>query len=148
MGRGCPFSCTYCCNHTFRRITDGNYVRFRSPRKIIEEIQLVHEEYPLEKNIYLEVENFNVNNEWAIEVCKEIEKYNASLDTPLSFGSNIRIIPNANFEPLFEACRKANISHFNIGLESGSERVRNDILKRNYSNDDVIKITDLAKNIS
>jgi len=145
IGRGCPFSCPYCCNHAFRKITDGNYVRFRSPRKIIEEIQLVHEEYPLEKNIYLEVESFNLNNEWAIEVCNEIEKYNGSLDTPLSFGSNIRIIPNANFEPLFEACRKANISHFNIGLESGSERVRKDILKRNYSNDDVIKITDLAK---
>ncbi|MBA7612728.1 hypothetical protein ES703_19965 [subsurface metagenome] len=70
---------------------------------------------------------------------------NKSLDTPLSFRLNIRIKPNANFEPLFEACRKANISHFNIGLESGSERVRKDILKRNYSNDDVIKTTNLVK---
>ncbi len=145
LGKGCPYSCTYCCNHALRKITNGNYVRFRSPRNIIEEIQLVHEEYPIEKSIYLEVESFNVNNEWAIEVCNEIEKYNKSLDTPLSFGLNIRITPNANFDILFEACRKANISHFNIGLESGSERVRKDILKRNYSNDDVIKTTDLAK---
>ena len=145
LGKGCPYSCPYCCNHALRKITDGNYVRFRSPRNIIEEIQLVHEEYPLENSIYLEVESFNVNNEWAIEVCNEIEKYNGSLDTPLSFGSNIRITPNANFDILFEACRRANILDLNIGLESGSERVRKDILKRNYSNDDVIKTTDLAK---
>ncbi len=145
LGRGCPYSCPYCCNHALRKITDGNYVRFRSPQNIIEEIKLVHEKYPLENNVFLEIESFNINKEWAIKVCNEIEKYNKSLVTPLSFGSNIRITPNANFEPLFEACRRANISPLNIGLESGSERVRKDILKRNYSNDDVIKTINLAK---
>ena len=145
LGRGCPYSCTYCCNHAFSKITDGNYVRFRSPRKIIEEIQLVHEEYPLENRIYLEVESFNVNNEWAIEVCNEIEKYNESLEAPLSFGLNIRITPNANFDILFEACRRANILDLNIGIESGSERVRKDILKRYYSNFDVTNTINSAK---
>jgi radical SAM superfamily enzyme YgiQ (UPF0313 family) len=145
LGKGCPYSCPYCCNHALRKITDGNYVRFRSPRNIIEEIQLVHEEYPLENSIYLEVESFNANNEWAIEVCNEIEKYNGSLDTPLSFGLNIRIISNANFDILFEAYRRANILDLNIGVESGSERVRKDTLKRNYSNFDVINTINSAK---
>jgi radical SAM superfamily enzyme YgiQ (UPF0313 family) len=145
LGRGCPYSCPYCCNHAFRKITNGNYVRFRSPKNIIEEIKLMHEKYPLEKNIYLEVESFNVNNEWAIEVCNEIEKYNGSLETPLSFGLNVRIIANANFDILFEACKRANILDLNIGIESGSERVRKDILKRNYSNFDVINTINSAK---
>jgi anaerobic magnesium-protoporphyrin IX monomethyl ester cyclase len=145
LGRGCPYSCPYCCNHALRKITDGNYVRFRLARNIIEEIKLVHEKYPLENSIYLEVESFNVNKEWAVEVCNEIEKYNKSLDIPLSFGLNIRITPNANFDTLFEACKRANISHLNMGLESGSERVRKNILKRDYSNYDVIKTINLAK---
>ena len=34
LGRGCPYNCPYCCNHALSIITDGNYVRFRSPRKI------------------------------------------------------------------------------------------------------------------
>ncbi len=145
LGMGCPYNCTYCCNHALRKITDGNYVRFRSPQNIIKEIKLVHEKYPRENSIYLEVESFNVNKEWAIEVCYEIEKYNKSLDAPLSFRSNIRITPNANLDSLFEACKRANISYLKIGLESGSERVRKDVLKRNYSNLDVIKTVNLAK---
>jgi len=99
------------------------------------------------KKIYLEVETFNINKKWAIEVCNEIEKYNEFLYIPLSFGLNIRIIPNANFEPLLEACKRANISHLIMSLESGSERVRKDILKRNYSKDNVIKTINLAKNM-
>ena len=145
LGRGCPYSCTYCCNHALRKITDGNYVRYRSPQNIIKEIKLVHEKYPLENNIYLEIENFNVNNEWAIDVCNKIKKYNKSLDTPLSFHLNIRITSNSDFNTLFKEYKKANISCLNIGLESGSERVRKDILKRNYSNYDVIKTINLAK---
>ena len=38
MGRGCPFECTYCCNHALKKITDGNYVRLRSVENIIKEI--------------------------------------------------------------------------------------------------------------
>jgi radical SAM superfamily enzyme YgiQ (UPF0313 family) len=145
LGRGCPYKCSYCCNNALSKITDGNYVRFRSPRKIIEEIKLTHEKYPLEKNIYLEVESFNANKKWAIEVCNEIEKYNKSLNTPLSFALNIRIIKNTNFDTLFEACRRANILDLNIGIESGSERIKKDILKRNYSNFDVINSINSAK---
>jgi radical SAM superfamily enzyme YgiQ (UPF0313 family) len=33
----------------------------------------------------------------------------------------------------------------NIGLESGSERIRREILKRNYSNADVIRVVNLAR---
>jgi anaerobic magnesium-protoporphyrin IX monomethyl ester cyclase len=134
LGRGCPFRCTYCCNYALSKITEGKYVRFKSPKIIVEEIKSIHEEYPLENSIYLEIESFNANTAWAIELCDEIEKYNKSLDIPLCFGVNIRILADTNFDALFEACKRANILDLNIGLESGSERVRRDILERNYSN--------------
>jgi len=31
LGRGCPFTCTYCCNHALRKLAPGRYVRLRSP---------------------------------------------------------------------------------------------------------------------
>lgn len=145
LGRGCPYSCTYCCNHSIRQIAKGRYVRFRTPKNIIEEIRLIHKKYPLEKKIYLEVESFGVNKKWAFEICNELEKFNKEINDPIEFGLNIRITPGFDFEKLFYACRKANVLYLNIGLESGSEKVRTQILKRNYSNEDVIGTVELAR---
>ena len=35
LGRGCPYKCTYCCNHALSKLTTGSYVRFRSPDNIL-----------------------------------------------------------------------------------------------------------------
>ena len=48
-------------------------------------------------------------------------------------------------ESLFAEFKKSNFSFINIGLESGSERVRREILKRNYSNQDIINAVRLAR---
>ena len=43
------------------------------------------------------------------------------------------------FAPLFQALSRANFKYVNLGLESGSERVRKEILNRIYSNHDIIQ---------
>ena len=145
LGRGCPFKCTYCCNHAFKKLAPGAYVRFRSPDNIVKEIKEIATKFPTQKEIYLEVESFSINKEWAIELCSKLELFNKTLSQPLSFGVNIRITPNADLESIFVACKKSNFRFINIGLESGSERIRREILKRNYSNDDIIRAVSLAR---
>ena len=61
LGRGCPYLCTYCANHALRQITDGKYVRFRSPGNIVEEIQYLQEKYPENRDYFFEVETFEVS---------------------------------------------------------------------------------------
>lgn len=63
LGRGCPFSCSYCCNPGLRNLTRGSYVRFRSPRNIVEEIKGIANQSPGKTNIYLEVETIGANKE-------------------------------------------------------------------------------------
>ena len=146
LGRGCPFQCTYCSNHALKRLAPGLYVRFRSPDNIIEEIKDIITNFPVQKKeIYLEVESFGVDKKWAVELCLKLEQLNKNLNQPISFGVNIRITPNVNFEDIFAACKKANFRFINIGLESGSERVRREILKRSYSNEDIINAVNLAR---
>lgn len=145
LGRGCPYNCTYCCNHALKKIATGRYVRLRSPDNILDEIKDIVIRFSETKEVYLEVETFGVNKAWAIELCSKLEEFNKSLTEPLSFGVNLRVYLNADFESLFAACERSNFKFINIGLESGSEAVRRKILKRNYSNQDIINAVTLAR---
>lgn len=145
LGRGCPFECTYCCNQALRKIASGTYVRLRSADNIAGEIKEIVAKYPATESIYLEVETIGINKEWAMQLCSKLRQLNATLSKPLSFGVNLRIAPNLELESLFAEFKKSNFSFVNIGLESGSERVRREILNRHYSNEDIINAVRLAR---
>jgi len=145
LGRGCPFQCTYCCNHALRKIAQGSYVRLRSPENIIKEISEITAASPQKKRFYLEVETIGANMSWARSLCSGLQSLNNSLKEPLSFGTNLRITRNADLEELFIAFKSANFKFVKIGVESGSERVRRDILKRDYSNLDIANTVKLAR---
>lgn len=145
LGRGCPFDCSYCCNHALRILAPGSYARLRTPQNIIEEIRDILVKAPFTRELYLEVETLGLDKEWANDLCLLLEEFNKTLAQPLSFGANLRIAPNIEYEELFVHCARSNFRHINIGLESGSERVRLEILNRNYSNQDVVNVVKLAR---
>ncbi len=143
--RGCPFQCTYCCNHALSRLAVGRYVRMRSPGNVYEEIREIKTRLPLLEEVYLEAETLGVNQEWTIELCSMLEQLNSEFEVPIAYGSNLRVTPNTDYQVLFAAFERSNFRFINIGLESGSERVRRDVLKRNYSNDDIIRAVSAAR---
>jgi radical SAM superfamily enzyme YgiQ (UPF0313 family) len=145
LGRGCPFQCTYCCNHALKNIAEGTYVRFRTPENIIQEIRGLALQYPGKEDFYLEVETIGTSKKWVLELCSGLQELIRTVGRPLYFGTNLRVTPNADFEAIFEAFQKSNFRFINIGLESGSEKVRREILKRYYSNEDIIKTVRLAR---
>lgn len=145
VGRGCPFNCTYCSNHALRKLAHGSYVRFRPPGDVIEEIKEIIKGHVDVKEIYLEVETISAQKNQALALCKHLEALNKTLINPLSFGVNLRITEQADHAELFEAFRKSNFRFINIGVESGSERVRREILRRNYSNNAIIKTVGQAR---
>lgn len=145
LGRGCPFSCTYCCNPALRSLAEGPYVRFRSPDNILKEIKEVAIRFPEKKDFNLEVETIGVDKEWFIELCSKLEHLNASLSQPLSYITNLRITPHLDLDTFFSALKKSNFTAIKIGLESGSEKIRREILKRDYSNQDILNAVSLAR---
>lgn len=145
VGRGCPFSCSYCCNHALRETAPGRYVRLRSPANVVAELAAMKKAQPGFGEVYLEVETLGVNREWALELCESLREFNAALEFPVTFGSNLRVTPNADYDELFAALASANFRFLNIGLESGSERIRREVLNRRYSNDDILRTVETAR---
>ncbi|HIJ66515.1 MAG TPA: B12-binding domain-containing radical SAM protein [Candidatus Hydrogenedentes bacterium] len=145
LSRGCPFNCPYCCNHALRRLSTGRYVRHRSPDNIVAEIDELAQTVRDLQRVNLVVETFATDETWALDVCRALTQYNALRAHPLEFGVNLRIGANGNPEPLFEAMQQANFKAVSFGIESGSERIRREVLGRNYTNEDVIHWVNLAR---
>jgi radical SAM superfamily enzyme YgiQ (UPF0313 family) len=151
LGRGCPFKCTYCSNHAMAKLSEGRYVRFRSPNHIIGELDYIKKIYPTVDRVYLEVETFGANRKAAYAVFDALAEYNRTLNNPLIFGVNMALTSNYMMNPdrrieLFEKARAANIGTINIGLESGSERMRKILKRPRYTNKELIEFCNDAKN--
>ena len=154
LGRGCPFRCTYCSNHAMQQLTGGRFVRLRSPENVVGEVEEIVARYPNVNSIYLEVETIAHQKE-AFPLFDALQKFNARREEAgerkIAFGLNFTV--TSTFIRVEERARefldmlgRANVRYLNIGLESGSEQLRKEVLRRpRYTNDEFIRFAKLAK---
>jgi radical SAM superfamily enzyme YgiQ (UPF0313 family) len=145
LGRGCPYNCTYCCNHRIKLTATGKYVRMRSVRNIISELSYLVSKFPAITEYFLEVETLGANTDWLLELCDGLAAFNTDRKQKLSFEANLRVHNNMDFELVFRNLKKANFRSVLIGLESGNERIRKEVLNRHYSNGTIIEAVNCAK---
>jgi radical SAM superfamily enzyme YgiQ (UPF0313 family) len=150
LGRGCPFRCAYCSNHAMQRISPGRYVRMRTPERIVEEIREICASYPAVDELYLEVETL-AHQKQALPLLRALEIFNAGRERPICFGLNFTVTSqgtsdDAQTRSFLEHLRRANVAYLNIGIESGSEQLRRDVLRRpDYSNEALFQFARLCR---
>lgn len=145
LGRGCPYNCTYCCNQQIRKVAPGKYVRLRSAKNIIEELNHLTSKFPSITEYFLEIETLGANIDWLLTLCNQLNIFNTEREKKLSFSANLRLYDRLDVDLIFSNLKRANFESIIIGLESGNERIRKEILNRHYSNETIFKAVESAR---
>lgn len=128
-GRGCPNSCKFCYNEKMRRLTHGlgRYTRKKSPQRFIEEIRLA-EKLSSFKLIHFSDDVFFINHEWLEDFLK---LYRREVHKPFVCNQTGNLVDTK----IAAALAEAGCIGVGIGLETGNERLRMDILGKRITNE-------------
>jgi radical SAM superfamily enzyme YgiQ (UPF0313 family) len=137
--RGCPYNCTYCFNHALAKIHRGQGQRLRqmSVGKVIEEVNSVRERYPLQFVVFVD-DLFIVHTDWLRELADRFPK-----EVGLPFFCNVRA--NLVTREKMALIRQAGCASVCMGVEAGNEKLRNEILKRSLSDEQLIEASRLIR---
>jgi len=135
--RGCPYSCTYCCNSGLRDLQKGKYVRFRSIENVIAEIKEVISNYHV-KYIYLNDDVFTENREYVSKFCTI---YKEEIGYPFELNTRVEHLTC----DMLQSLRDAGCYRVAMGIEQGDEKFRREILNRRMSNEKIEKAFELTK---
>ena len=118
--RGCQYNCAFCASHS----VFGKSHRERSPRSVVDEIEMLYRKYGVRK-FFLVDESILGNVARAEEFADEIMKRGLKI----FFASSARVNdPGVNLRTL-QKLKQAGMTRVDFGVESGSQRILNDIRK-------------------
>jgi len=133
--RGCPFHCTYCCSD----ILWGRKWRFRSPKKLVNEIKHVQNFYNWKNKHFVIVDDtFNLNPERVEAFCDELLEENLNINYYI-WGFRADRAPIWMLKKMKESgC---------IGVSVGVESANPEVLKKINKGESIEQITETVKNL-
>ncbi len=138
-GRGCPYRCAFCFNHKFNELYRGlgKVVRKRSAESLIEEIKTTARRYRL-KLIRFPEDTFSGNRRWLLDF---LPRYREEVQLPFTGLAHSNELNDA----AVKALKDAGCMNIFFGVESGNEALRNQLLQKNLTDDQIIEAARLLK---
>jgi radical SAM superfamily enzyme YgiQ (UPF0313 family) len=117
--RGCPFHCSFCSSH----LIFGRKVRFRSPGNVVSELEELKGTYGI-AGIQFHDDTMTLNQAWLSKLCDLMIQRKLALD----WFCNARV-GTVDFS-LLKKMELAGCTTITFGVESGSQRVLDQIIKK------------------
>lgn len=133
-GRGCVYMCSYCVNSLLIPMNRGNgrFVRLRSPANVIAQIKERLVLQPKAGAISFNDEVFGVFDEWTKEFG---DAYRNEVGLPF----NCELVPKLIREHNIRILVEAGLYEMHFGIQSGSDDIRTEILKRPGKNVELLE---------
>jgi anaerobic magnesium-protoporphyrin IX monomethyl ester cyclase len=139
FSRGCPWNCRFCSNIHIKRAGTGRYARTHSVERAMAELRDLRSRYRF-KHILFRDDTFTWDRDWALAF---VEAYKRNFDHPFDIFSRVDCLD----EELMDRFAEAGCKHIFLGLDSGNDYVRNEVLNKEQSNEDLFRVTDYMKAI-
>ncbi len=114
--RGCPYACNFCANNAW-----GKTLRMRSPGNILEELQMLKEQYNYESFMFFD-DTMTVDRKRMIKIC--------GLLKGLRVIYRCFIRSDTVDEDILRLMRDSGCVEVGMGIESGSQRILNSVNKQ------------------
>lgn len=146
FSRGCPFECTFCINHLYKIIEKGNckmseYLRRRSPENTIAELESLAKKY--------QIKFFNTDDDLLLMDKKWMREFTRLYEDRIYKPFGIKYLINARAteidEEMVKMLASSGCHEVRIGVETGSERLRNELLNKKISNKSLITAFSLLR---
>lgn len=137
--RGCPYSCSYCCNNVWKKIyvEEKEIFRRRSVENVIEELETARSKYKPGYIAFLD-EVFNADRVWLKHF---LSQYKKKINLPFFCFA----YPDLLTEDIVRGLKEAGCYKVQLGVQVVDENKRMTLLKRSSSNKIIAEAIDLLK---
>jgi radical SAM superfamily enzyme YgiQ (UPF0313 family) len=134
--RSCPNQCNFCA----MRLVMGNQWRARSAQNVYAEIKFLYDNYGVNYFRIMD-DNFTFNKARVLELCNWIRRDHLKVYFETTNGLMMRTMD----EELIAAMAESGFLTVSLAIESGSEFIRNKIMRKNISDEKIDEIVNLCK---
>jgi radical SAM superfamily enzyme YgiQ (UPF0313 family) len=134
-GRGCPNRCAYCYNSALQdryRETGGRYTRRKSPARVIAEIRDLARLAPIGALYFID-DLFTHDEDW-------IERFGAAYRQAFRYPFSVNATVGSLTERTVSALAAAGCYGLQIGVETGNEKHRREVLNKSVSNREIADV--------
>ena len=134
--RSCPCKCSFCS----MLLVMGPKIRFHSPIRIADELELLNREYGQTHFSFMD-DNINLNRNHILAICDEIRRRKLEIQFETPNGLSVAPLDREVMDSMVAAgwVRGA------IAIESGSDYIRNEVMGKRLAREKIYEVARLAR---
>jgi magnesium-protoporphyrin IX monomethyl ester (oxidative) cyclase len=134
--RSCPNRCSFCSMY----MVMGPRWRARSPQNVVDEIEYIYDTYNHKHFSFMD-DNLTLKKSRVLEICNLINKRNLNIQFETPNGLSLNTLD----KEVLDALVSAGLIRTYLAIESGSDYIRNKVMRKNLSREKIFEIIHLTK---